>query len=145
MMLQRIVVLCGLAISVMAGDRPDPAAEKERKLLAGLWEFAEPKGGAGGSKFIAVRADGTYSVLDADRKELWDGTYTLDLTINPKVFDHNSTARKKRGDPEMRGIYKLDGGTWELCIREGKEKDRPKEFKAADGAAVVTLKRVKDK
>ena len=45
MMLQSIVVLCGLAISVMADDRPDPAVEKERKLLAGLWEFAEPKGG----------------------------------------------------------------------------------------------------
>ena len=71
-------------------------------------------------------------------------TIKLDASKTPA---HITFTSKKDGKEEtIYGIYKLDGDTLTICAVEGKEADRPKEFKTEKGsmAMMLTLKK-KDK
>src|SRR5262245_22364159 len=95
---------------------------------------------------LVFRKDWTYSALDEDGKELWAGTFDLDTTAPPKVWDHRSH-KSKKGD--MLGIYELDVDTLKVCVvgRAGEDekwmgKQRPKEFRLDGADALIEMRRV---
>src|SRR6187402_2781673 len=46
---------------------------------------------------LVFHKDGTYTAQDKDGKELWAGTFEIDPTVTPKVWDHRSDDAKKEG------------------------------------------------
>src|SRR5262245_58996525 len=72
---------------------------------------------------------------------IYEGTLELDPTQNPKAFDMLFTAGHAQG-VRHRGIYKLDGDIWTLCVATEGSK-RPKDFSTAKGSgfALETLQR----
>jgi uncharacterized protein (TIGR03067 family) len=98
---------------------------------------------------MAFRKDGTYAANDKDGKELWAGTFDLDPTATPKIWDHRSNESRKKGGDTL-GIYELDGDKLKLACVVGTWKDkrwagkpRPTEFKLEATDVVLELKRVK--
>jgi uncharacterized protein (TIGR03067 family) len=142
--------------SVAPAVAPPTADEAKKKMVqeelekfAGMWEILTT-GKTGPARFVVLRKDGRYSTYDKDGKELRMGTFELDPTAKPKVFDHRSLALKEAGGDAL-GIYHLDGDRLKLCVaKQGQWKDgkwdgppRPSELKDSDGCAVIELKRVK--
>ena len=91
--------------------------------------------------------DGTYAAQDKDGKELWAGTFEIDPTATPKVWDHRSHDAKKEGK-DVLGIYELDGDKLKVaCVVgqwKGKEwvgKPRPKAIDPKEADVVIELKR----
>lgn len=144
------VLLAFASFAPSIGGEPG-AAKKATEEFAGTWDIVsvQPAGVTKEARQLVFRKDGTYAALGKDGKELWAGTYDLDPTATPKVWDHRSHEAKKKGGDAL-GIYELSGdslkvgcvvGTW-----KGKEwtgKPRPKAFdlKAAD--VVLEMKRAK--
>jgi uncharacterized protein (TIGR03067 family) len=142
---------------VLMGDEPKPDASKEKvtekalETFAGTWEIvaAQPEGITKEARKLVFRKDGTYAALDKDDKELWAGTFNLDPTATPKIWDHRSNESRKKGG-DVLGIYELDGdklkvscvvGTWKEKQWTGKP--RPTEFKLPAADVVLELRRVK--
>jgi uncharacterized protein (TIGR03067 family) len=127
------------------------AIDKALKSFTGTWEIASatPAGVTKEVRKLTFRKDMTYAALDKDGKELWAGTFNLDPTASPKVWDHRSHEAQKKGGDAL-GIYELDGdnlkaacvvGTW--ADKEWKGKPRPTQFSAQDAEVVIELRRVK--
>ena len=98
---------------------------------------------------VVFRKNLTYAALDKDGTELWAGTFDLDPTATPKVWDHRSNEVAKKGGDAL-GIYELNGDTLKLCCVTGtwKEKQwtgkpRPTQFRLPDAEIVIELRRVK--
>ena len=86
--------------------------------------------------------------LDKDGKESWAGTFEIDPTASPKVWDHRSHDAKKTGT-DVLGIYELDGDKLKVaCVVgqwKGKEwtgKPRPRTIDPKEADVVIELKRV---
>jgi len=62
---------------------------------------------------LVFRKNLTYAALDKDGTELWAGTFDLDPTATPKVWDHRSNEVAKKGGDAL-GIYELDGDNLRL-------------------------------
>lgn len=148
-----VVLATGLGFSATAdepkGDKQQATA-KALETFSGTWEIVKvsPDGATKIAKLV-FRKDGTYAAQDKDGKELWGGTFEIDPTASPKVWDHRSHDSKKDGT-DVLGIYELDGDALKVaCVVgkwKGKEwvgKDRPTTFdpKAAD--VVIEMKRAK--
>lgn len=127
------------------------AVAKEMDSFAGTWEIAaiKPDGAAKEAKRLAFRKDGTYAALDKDGKELWSGTFEIDPTAKPKVWDHRSHEGKAKGD-DVLGIYELNGDSLKVCCVVGKWKEnewtgkpRPKEIKLEGADVMIELRRAK--
>lgn len=147
-------MVCAAVAGVALGDEPKADAKKavvERALetFSGTWEIVAvtPDGATKDARQLAFKKDGTYAAQDKDGKELWAGTFEIDPTATPKVWDHRSHDAKKTGT-DVLGIYELDGDKLKVaCVVgqwKGKEwtgKPRPKVIdpKAAD--VVIELKR----
>ena len=142
---------------VLMGDEPKPdaarakATEKALETFAGTWEIVavQPEGITKEARKLVFRKDGTYAALDKDDKELWAGTFDLDPTTTPKIWDHRSNESRKKGGDTL-GIYELDGdklkvgcvnGTWK--DKQWTGKPRPTEFKLPAADVVLELRRVK--
>jgi uncharacterized protein (TIGR03067 family) len=132
------------------GDKQQATA-KALESFSGTWEIVtvSPTGATKDAKRLVFKKDGGYAAVDKDGKELWAGTFEIDPTTTPKVWDHRSHDSKKEGT-DVLGIYELDGDNLKVaCVVgqwTGKEwvgKDRPKTFdpKAAD--VVIEMKRAK--
>lgn len=142
-----------LAISLAAmADEPNPAPVKETAIeqFSGTWEIVEvqPPGSTKEAKRLVFRQDGTYAALDAKGQELWAGTFDLDPTTSPKIWDHRSSESQKQGGDAL-GIYELSGDTLTVCCVVGVWKDkrwtgkpRPTEFKLPAADAVLELRRI---
>jgi uncharacterized protein (TIGR03067 family) len=98
---------------------------------------------------IVIETTVAYVAQDKDGMELWAGTFEVDPTVTPKVWDHRSKDAKKEGK-DVLGIYELNSDNLRVaCVVgewKGKEwsgKPRPKAIdpKAAD--VVLELKRVR--
>jgi len=150
-------ILCALALlaisSTVIADEPNPAPVNETaiKQFSGTWEIVgvQPPGSTKEARRLVFRKDGTYAALDADGKELWAGTFDLDPTATPKIWDHRSNESQKKGGDAL-GIYELDGDKLTACCVVGawKEKHwtgkpRPTEFKRPAADVVLKLRRVK--
>ena len=143
-------------VGVAVADEPKADAKKAAvakalETFAGAWEIAavQPEGATKGARRLVFHKDGTYAAQDKDGKELWAGTFEIDPTASPKVWDHRSHDAKKEGK-DVLGIYDLDGDTLKVaCVVgqwKGKEwvgKPRPKAIGPMEADVVIELKRVK--
>lgn len=135
----------------LRGDAKQQAVAKALETFAGSWEIAKvlPDGATKDARRLVFKKDGTYAAVDKDGKELWAGTFEIDPTASPKVWDHRSDDGKKKGT-DVLGIYELDGDKLKVaCVVgawKGKEwvgKTRPKGFDSKDADVVIELKRAK--
>jgi uncharacterized protein (TIGR03067 family) len=142
---------------VAAGaDEPpkDPAVKQkavqaELAKFAGIWRM-RTEGGTGEARFAVFRKDGRYSTYDKNGMELWSGTFDLDPTANPKVWDHREDGEPKKTGRDILGIYELDGDKLRVCLTIGRWVDgkwkgepRPSEFKEGASYTVLEFQRVK--
>lgn len=151
-----IVAILALAFGVSA-EEPNAdevkkkAIDKALESFAGTWEIVStnPDGVTKDARNLVFRKDMTYAALDKDGKELWAGTFNLDPTTTPKIWDHRSHEAQKKGGDAL-GTYELDGdnlkvacvvGTW--SDKQWKGKPRPIDFKLSTADAVLELRRVK--
>lgn len=155
--MKRIVLLMVLVagLGFTAADEPkgdkQQATAKALASFAGTWEMVKvtPDGATKDAKRLVFRKDGTYAAADKDGKELWGGTFEIDPTATPKVWDHRSHDFRKE-NKDILGIYDLDGDTLKVaCVVgqwKGKEwvgKDRPKAFDPKSADVVIEMKRAK--
>jgi uncharacterized protein (TIGR03067 family) len=150
------IVIFAFGLSAAAGEPKTDQAKKKAidkalETFAGTWAITatQPEGVTKEARKLVFRKDLTYAALDKDGKELWAGTFDLDPTATPKVWDHRSNESKKKGGDAL-GIYELDGdklkvacvaGTWK--DRQWTGKPRPTVFKLAKADVVLELRRVK--
>lgn len=127
------------------------AIAKALETFTGTWEIASvlPDGATKKARQLVFNKDGTYAAHDADGKELWAGTFEIDPTAMPKVWDHRSYDAKKEGK-DVLGIYDLDGDTLKVaCVVgqwKGKEwvgKARTTGFSPKEADVVIEFKRMK--
>jgi uncharacterized protein (TIGR03067 family) len=150
-----LLVAGGLGFSLadqpQADDARNPAAVKALETFAGTWDLVlvQPKGATKEARQLIFRKDWTYAALDKDGKELWAGTFDLDPTATPRVWDHRTHEGKKKGQDAL-GIYELDGDTLKVCVVGGTWKDkqwtgkpRPKEFRLEGADVLIEMRRVK--
>jgi uncharacterized protein (TIGR03067 family) len=149
-------VVCVAVAGAVAADEPKTdakkaATEKAMAAFAGTWEVVAvtPDGATKDARRLAFKKDGTYAALDKDGKELWAGTFEIDPTAAPKVWDHRSHDAKKTGT-DVLGIYELDGDKLKVaCVVgqwKGKEwtgKPRPTAIDPKKADVTIELKRVK--
>lgn len=127
-----------------------PVAPNAMKSFAGTWEFVtiEPASAANGAQRLVFNTNGTYSAQDGNGKELWAGTFEIDPSACPKVWDHRSYDALKEGK-DVLGIYDLSGDHLKLaCVvgqRKGQDwigKPRPAGFSSEEADVVIELKRI---
>lgn len=152
-------LLLGAPLLGLAGFSPadDPKGDKEKAVakaletFAGEWEIVTvtPDGATKNARRLVFKKDGGYAAVDRDGKELWAGTFEIDPTATPKVWDHRSHDAKKDGK-DVLGIYELDGDALKVaCVVgqwKGKEwigKARPAGFDPKRADVVIELKRAK--
>jgi uncharacterized protein (TIGR03067 family) len=140
---------------VTAADEPKAEAKKQAvakalETFAGTWEIAtvKPDGATKDARRLVFNKDGSYAAQDKDGKELWAGTFELDPTATPKVWDHRSHDAKKQGK-DVLGVYELDGDKLKLaCVvgqwkgREWAGKPRLTSIDSKEAEVVIELKRV---
>ena len=149
------VAVIGFGLALAGDPKPDDgkkqAAEKALETFAGTWEIAavKPEGATKEARKLVFRKDRTYAALDKDGKELWAGTFEIDPTATPKVWDHRSHEAKTKGG-DVLGIYELAGDTLKVsCVVgtwKGKEwagKSRPKGFDPKGADVMIEMRRVK--
>jgi uncharacterized protein (TIGR03067 family) len=141
---------------VTAADEPKAeikkaAVAKAMETFAGTWEIVAvmPDGATKDARRLVFNKDGTYAAQDRDGKELWAGTFEIDPTLSPKVWDHRSHDAKKKGT-DVLGICELEADTLKVaCVVgewKGKEwtgKPRPKAIDPKEADVVIDLKRVR--
>jgi len=66
------------------------------------------------------------------KKQLARYHFTIDATKQPKLIDI-TPAGARANAKLIRGIYKLDGNRWTICLG-APGKDRPKEFRSEEGS-----------
>ena len=127
------------------------AVAKAMESFTGSWEIVStrPEGATKEARRLVFNADGTYAAVGKDGKELWAGTFEIDPTATPKVWDHRSHDAKKTGT-DVLGIYELKGDTLKVaCVvgqwksKEWVGKARLNGFDATSADVVIELKRVK--
>lgn len=147
-------MVCGAVAGVALADEPKADAKKAAvgkamEAFAGTWEIhaVTPGGATKDARRLVFHKDGTYAAQDNDGKELWAGTFEIDPTATPKVWDHRSHDAKKTGS-DVLGIYELDGDRLKVaCVVgqwKGKEwtgKPRPKVIDPKVADVVIELKR----
>jgi uncharacterized protein (TIGR03067 family) len=149
-------VVCGAVAGVALADESKADAKKAAVVKAmesftGTWEIVvvTPDGATKDARRLVFHKDGTYAAQDKDGKELWAGTFEIDPTATPKVWDHRSHDAKKSGT-DVLGIYELDGdklkvacvvGQWKSNEWTGKPRPTAVDPKAAD--VVIELKRLR--
>jgi uncharacterized protein (TIGR03067 family) len=151
-----ISMVCLAIAGVALADEPKAdakkaAVEKALATFTGTWEIVAvtPDGATKDARRLAFKKDGTYAAQDKDGKELWAGTFEIDPTAAPKVWDHRSHDARTTGT-DVLGVYELDGdklkvacvvGQWKGKEWVGKPRPTAVDPKAAD--VVIELKRVK--
>jgi uncharacterized protein (TIGR03067 family) len=118
----------------------------ERASLAGNWKCTSAT--IDGAPLAAETAKLLTLTLTADRfktqrgdQVLFDSTYTVDATKDPKQIDMIGTEGELTGKPAL-GIYKLDGDKLTLCYTmPGNE--RPAKFESAAKSGVYLIEWVR--
>ena len=143
--------LGAMAEDPQRGDSRSKAIKESLEAFSGTWEITavEPPGVTKEAKRLVFRSDQTYAALDANARELWAGTFDLDPTVTPKLWDHRSNESKKTGGDAL-GIYELDGDSLKVgCVvgvwkeKQWTGKPRPAEFNLKSADVVLELRRVK--
>ena len=143
------VAIATLACEPRRESAPPKAIDAALAEFVGTWEIvsAQPAGIVKEAKKLRFQQDRTYAALDANDRELWAGTFDLDPSSEPKIWDHRSHDALKNGGDAL-GIYQLvDDSLVVACVtgvwkdREWIGKARPKEFRLNAADAVLELRR----
>lgn len=123
-------------------DPPKEKAKTDHERVQGDWVFdsAEAVGGSNGINQAwqsVVTFDGDKLTMTKYQGFDWKTTFTLAPTESPKRFDMtvNELAKKVLGfkDGTVKGIYRFDGESLEICLAESPADPRPAEFKTGPG------------
>jgi uncharacterized protein (TIGR03067 family) len=150
-----VVLMMGFSVAEepKSDEAKKQATNKALETFSGTWDIisVQPEGVAKEATQLIFRKDWTYAALNKEGKELWSGTFELDPTATPKIWDHRSDESKKKGE-DVLGIYELNGDTLKACVVIGTWKDkqwvgkpRPKELKLEGADVLIELKRAKPK
>jgi uncharacterized protein (TIGR03067 family) len=145
-----------VALLLVAADDQGDAAKVEMKKLEGTWHGVSAVSDgkpvpedAAKSMALTLKADGTWVITD--RKETWNGTFTVDPSKNPKTGNFVILSGRNK-DQTTLDIYELGGDTLKFCyvlVPTGKEgtKERPSKFASEVGSGHIlsVMKRVKAK
>ena len=143
--------VAAIADDPKADEVKKKATDKALESFSGTWEVAsaKPEGVTKDARRLAFRKDRSHAALDKDGKELWAGTFDLDPTASPKVWDHRSHESRKKGGDAL-GIYELDGDNLTVaCVvgawveKEWRGRARPTQLKLPDAEVMLELRRVK--
>ena len=146
-----LAVASGAAADEARVEANQAAVAKALESFTGTWEIAavQPDGATKDARRLVFHRDGTYAAQDKEGKELWAGTFEIDPTATPKVWDHRSHDARKEGR-DVLGIYELDGDRLRVaCVVgrwQGKEwagKPRPRGFDPKHADVVIELTRAK--
>lgn len=153
--LSLLFLMTGVVAITTAGEsgseQKSATVAKEMESFAGTWQISsvKPEGATRNAKRLVFNKDGTYAALDAAGKELWAGTFEIDPTTVPKVWDHRSHESKKEGT-DVLGIYQLDGDRLKVECVAGKwsgqqwmGKPRPKRFDSNQVDVTISLERIR--
>lgn len=149
-------IVCLTTLGMAIPDEPKAEAKKAAiakamETFAGAWEIAtaSPDGATKEARQLVFNKDGTYAAQDKNGKDLWTGTFEIDPTTHPKLWDHRAHDAKKKGT-DVLGIYELNGDKMKVACVVGAWKDkewmgkpRPKAIDAKEADVVLELKRVK--
>jgi uncharacterized protein (TIGR03067 family) len=113
------------ALGVSRADEKEDAAKKALESFAGTWEIVavKPDGATKNARRLVFGKDLRSAAKDKDGKELWAGTFEIDPTSKPKIWDHRSDDGKKKGT-DVLGIYELEGDTLKVACVMGAWKDK---------------------
>jgi uncharacterized protein (TIGR03067 family) len=141
---------------VVLADAPKAEEARRKEAVAqaleaftGTWEIVAvtPDAATKDARRLVFNKDGTYAARDKDGKELWAGTFEIDPTVSPKVWNHRSNDARKEGK-DVLGIYKLDGSKLKVACVVGQwrgkawtGKPRPKAIDPKEADVVIELKR----
>ena len=128
--------------------RPEPAQHE----LVGLWRMTPiaPLGTTGEARTIRMRPDWTYTTYTENSTELWSGTFSIDTTTTPRIWDHRSF-RMLEADPtsDILGAYKIEGDVVRVSVTPGRwDGDnwmglpRARQLQTAEGYAVIEFRRI---
>jgi uncharacterized protein (TIGR03067 family) len=146
-----------VGVTVAVADEPKAEHAKKQAVAKALESFADtweilaiqPEGAVKEARRLVFNKDGNYAAQDKDGKELWAGTFEIDPTAAPNVWDHRSHDAKKTGT-DVLGIYELDGDVLKVAcvVGQWKGKDwvgkaRPKSIDPHEADVVIELKRAK--
>lgn len=156
--MKRVILLTALMTGLgftAAADEPKgdkhQVTAKALESFSGTWEIVKvsPEGATKDAKRLVFKKDGGYAAVGKDGKELWAGTFEIDPTATPKVWDHRSHDSRKENTGVL-GIYELDGDTLKVaCVvgqwkgTEGVGRPRPKAIDPKVADVVIELTRVK--
>jgi len=138
-------LLLSVALAVGA-----PAAKETKNPPSLVGEWVAEKGVRGGDENPIPPESVRFEFTPDSKVRITEGSktselaeYTADPKKDPAEFSIVPPPGKKK--PPVLGIYKLDGDTLTLCLRQGGE--RPTKFESPKGSEVMlfTLKRVKKK
>ncbi len=140
-----LFLLPGLVMS--AGEAKDEASKKELAKLQGTWLlesqfFAGKENPPLDSTFMTIEGNRFTMKSETDFKVIESGTFKIDVTQTPAIFDFEITSGSDKGKL-MPGIYQLDGDTLKQCV-DAAGKKRPSKFASVAGSthALAVAKRV---
>ena len=123
---------------LVAADAKDDAVKKDMDALQGKWQLVsldrDGKSADVPKDAVRVIKDDTYSISPRPGVTI-NGTFKIDPTAKPKTIDITQTSGDNKGKTSL-GIYDLDGDTLKIAWAPP-GKDRPTEFKSADGSGVL--------
>ena len=126
------------ALPALAGDAP----ATELKKLQGDWaavsmvaEGVQSSDDEAQCLFRTVK--GNSYTMYIFNKPLARYHFTIDAAKRPKTIDITRAGAGAKAKP-IRGIYKLDGNRWTLCLA-APGKERPKEFRSREGSGTTLI------
>jgi uncharacterized protein (TIGR03067 family) len=132
---------------LVAADAKDDAVKKDMDALQGKWQLVslERDGKSVDVPKDAVRVikGDTYTINPRPDVTI-EGKFKIDPTAKPKQIDTTPTTGDNKGKTAL-GIYEIDGDALKICWAPA-GKDRPTEFKSAEGSGVFLAvhKKVKE-
>lgn len=159
------VLLLGVGLLLLAGCNsevsPKPSTANFEEPLdtgqaledfVGLWQITPiaPLGSTGEADFVRFRGDLSYTTYGAERTELWSGTFDLNPSASPMIWDHrqNEWATEDPG-ADILGIYEQDGDLIRVSVTQGHwvgdawvGSPRAMHFEPSEGYSIIEFRRV---
>ncbi len=147
-----LMTVGGVGYFALKGEPPTPDRNRKAtfvktdlEALQSTWQVDECE--LDGTKMAAAMVQASKIILKGNAFRTvsmgadYEGTFTLDPGASPKTIDMAFTTGPEKGNT-TKGIYKLDGDVWTLCLATT-AKTRPTKFATAGGSglALETLKR----
>ncbi|HVS33990.1 MAG TPA: TIGR03067 domain-containing protein [Gemmataceae bacterium] len=132
---------------LFAADAKDDAVKKDMDALQGKWQITaltrDGKDAEVSKDAVRIVKDNKYTVNPNPNTTI-EGTFKIDPTTKPKSIDITQTNGPNAGKTSL-GVYDLDGDTLKICWAPP-GKDRPTDFKSAEGSGVLLAvhKKVKE-